>query len=126
MSRKIKTLRFVTISLGALLAVSVLLNLSGMFQVPRRITLFMTGALISIGVGRSILSPNTSLSRLNPREEDSFRRRQFVVGLVLSVLLGLTLIVEDVRKSPLAWLFLPIIALPGFLWILERTRRTRR
>jgi len=126
MSRKTNIWRIVSITLGILLAASVFVNISGLFQVPQQMTLFMTGALISIGVGYSILNPDASLSRLDATEESRFRGREFAVACVTSILLGLTMIVEEVRNSPLIWLFLPIIALPGFLWVRKYQRRPRR
>lgn len=46
-----------------------------------------------------------------------------MVGVGLSVLLGLTMLVEEVRDSSLVWLFLPIMALPFVLLIYHHRMR---
>jgi hypothetical protein len=113
-------------SLAVLLMVSVLLNILEIYKTPQKITLLIFGALISIGIGNTVLNPGTSFISLDPRGEDKFRRQQIVVGFIFSLILGLTMILEEVRNSPIAWLFFPIIALPVYLWIAEKKKRRQR
>jgi len=107
--------RIISICLGIFLITSILLNSLSIYKVPQKITLFMLGTLISIGIGNSIMNPRTSIIRLSAKEEKRFQNRQIIVGFVLSSLFCIILIVEELRESPLIWLLFPIIMLPFFL-----------
>ena len=91
--------------------------------VPPQVTLFLFGILVSLGVSYSILKPESSLTRLPTGAESSFRRRQIVVGICISVGLLLTLVIESVRESKAIWLFAPIVVLPFILLVKEQANR---
>jgi len=105
------------------LALCVVINVIEPGTVPPQITLLLLGILISLGAGYSILKPESSLLRLPTDAEISFRRRQIVVGLCISVVLLLTLVIESVRESNAIWLFAPIVVLPFILLVQENANR---
>ena len=107
-------------ALGLSLVVCVLINTARNDAVPHQITLFLFGCLVALGVGSTIVNPNTSQAMLSEPEEFKFRRKQYTVGFFLSAILALLLFLTELRHSVLAWLFAPIIALPFGLLIRNR------
>jgi len=106
-----------------LITLAVIANLIQPDTVPPQLTLLLFGSLLALAVGYSIINPESSPVRLEPLEEARFRKRQYVIGLVFSMVLALSLFVEEVRNSTLAWLFGPIIVLPVILIVRERIKR---
>jgi len=112
--------------LGLILAGSVLLNSFSSFEVSGNITSFILGCLIAIAVGYSVVTPRSSPVMLSDQEENRFRKQQYVVGIVFSVVLSLVLIVSDEPDKRLIWLFMPIILLSPFLVAREYVLQTRK
>ena len=112
--------RFVAGALGLSLVVCVLINTARNDAVPHQITLFLFGCLVALGVGSTIVNPNTSQAMLSEHEEFKFRRKQYAVGFFFSAILALLLFLTELRHSVLSWLFAPIIALPFGLLIRNR------
>jgi uncharacterized membrane protein len=110
------------VALSILITVSLIANILHENIVPHQITLLLFGSLFAIGVGYSITNPQSSPVRLTQQEEKRFRRRQYLVSFTFSAVLGLTMIVKEVRNSILIWLFLPIIILPVVLIFRERIK----
>lgn len=111
--------RRIALGLGLLLGLSVLANLSGAYEIPRQITLFLFGTLIALATGYSVVNPKSSLVRLGPLKEKAFRRRQLAVGVCVSAILGLLFLAKQVRETSLIWLFTPIIVMPVALFLRE-------
>jgi len=123
--RKISSRQFwrgASLVLGLFLLLAVVFNISGVYQVPKRYTLLVTGILIAVGIGYFILEPRSSLHRLDPSDEHSFRSRQVIVSVVISILLSLSLLNTTLRQSLIAYLFTPIILLPLYLMIAFRKK----
>lgn len=121
--------RAVAVVLAVLLGSALVVNLSGTARVPRSVTLFLFGALFSLGVGYSVVNPKSS-PVVTPRgAEPAFRRRQIVAGIVMSLILAAILLISTDGGSPLIWLFLPVMILPFALaareLALHRRRRSR-
>lgn len=112
--------RLTSLSIGGLLATSVVANLIRQDTVSHQITLLLFGGLVAVSVGRAILDPATSPASLTQEEEAKFRRKQYVVGFVISSLLAIVTILTPARETALVWLFAPIIALPYALVIRAR------
>lgn len=115
--------RRVAVVLVLLITLAVIANLIQPGTVPSQITLLLFGSLVALATGYSITNPESSPVRLEPLEEDRFRKRQYIIGLVFSILLALSLIVDEVRDSGLIWLFTPIMALPIILIVREWIKR---
>ena len=109
--------------LGIVLAICVLANVILGAAVPHQFTLLLFGSLVALGIGGAILNPRTSPVWLPEEEETHFRQRQYIVGVVISTILALLMILTDLGKSAMAWLFAPVILLPYALLIRERVRR---
>ena len=125
MNKKRKFWRTTSIILVVLLALSVVLSVIDLYQVPHIITLFMFGFLVSIGIGNSILNPSTSSVLLKSKDEQKFRRRQVMAGFAVSLVLGFTFLAEEVRQSDLIYLFLPVIFLPLYLLFAITKKKNR-
>jgi len=115
--------RMVAVVIIVILAVCIVANTMRKDAVPHQITLLLFGCLVAIGVGNSIVNPNTSRTVLSDHEETRFRRRQYTVGLVFSVIFALLLVLTELRESLLVWLFAPIITLPFGLVVREHIIR---
>lgn len=113
----------VAVTLGLLLSVIVVANSLRAETVPSGITLLLLGCLVAIGVGNAIVNPRSSPVILTEHEEARFRRRQHIVGFAFSLILGLLIVLTDLRGSALAYLFAPIIMLPFVLLLRERLIR---
>lgn len=121
--------RSVALILGVLLGLSVIINLSGAFEIPRQTTLFLFGALLALGVGYSVVSPKSSPVAARRADEPAFRRRQYAAGFVISIVIAGSFVFEAMRDSPLIWLLCPVMVLPPALvvrdYVINR-RRARR
>ncbi len=115
--------RMVAATLGSLLSVFIVANSVRAETVPSGITLLLFGSLVAVGVGNAIVNPRSSPVILTEYEEARFRRRQHIVGFAFSLILGLLIMLTDLRGSALAYLFAPIIALPFVLLLRERLIR---
>ena len=91
--------------------------------VPSGITLLLFGSLVALGVGNAIVNPRSSPVILAEHEETRFRRRQHIVGIAFSLILGLLIMLTDLRGSALAYLFATIVVLPFVLLLRERLIR---
>ncbi len=111
--------------LAALLAGMMLLDVFAVMAVPPAAKLFTLSCLFCIGVGYSVVSPRSSPVQLDKTAERTVRERQLIVGLAISVLLGLVLLMSDVRKQPESWLLMPVIALAPVLLARECVIRAR-
>jgi len=115
--------RIASWGLVALLAICVVSNLIRENAVSHELTLLLFGALVAIGVGRTILDPTISPVLLAEKAETRFRRKQYVVGFVFSAILAAATILTPLRETALAWLFAPMIVLPYALviraWIIR-------
>ena len=69
------------------LLVCVILNLNRQWLCPQQLTAFLFGCLVCIGVGYSVVSTHSSPVLLTQTDESRVRRRQYVAGLLLSLLL---------------------------------------
>lgn len=118
--------RAVAVVLAVLLGLSLVVNLSGASGLPRPVTLFLFGALVSLGVGYSIVNPRSSPVVTRRGSEPAFRRRQIAAGMVMSLVLAAVLLFSPDRGSPLLWLFLPVIILPFALLARELALTARR
>jgi len=105
--------------LGLILTGSLLLNALSPVDVPGQITLFNLGCLVSIAVGYSVVSNNSSPSMNTDQTEKGIRKQQYAAGLVISLVLSLILVFSDVPDARLLWLLLPIILLSPFLIVRE-------
>jgi len=114
--------RILSIILVVLLVVMVLLSILGIYQTPQKVTLFIFGTLVAIGIGYTILSPRTPLGFLDPEAKNKFRKQQLIVGLVFSLLFGLMFLIKEIRNSPIAWLILPIMVLPIYLFLANKKK----
>jgi hypothetical protein len=112
--------RYAASILDVMLALSVIINLSGAFEIPRQITLLLFGILMALAVGYSIVNPNASLTRLDHVTETKYRKRQYLIGICVSTFLVALMLVKEIRNSLLVWIFIPIIVLPFVLLIRER------
>jgi len=83
--------------------------------VPLEIMLLVFGSLIAIGIGNGIKNPSASPVILVEHEETRFRRSQYIVSFVFSLILGLLLMLTDLREYALAYLLAPIIVMPFVL-----------
>jgi len=110
-------------ALGLLLSVSVVANSVRAETVPSGVTLLLFGSLVAVGVGTAIVNPRSSPVILTEHEETRFRRRQHIVGFAVSLILGLLIMLTDLRGSALAYLFTPIVVLPFVLLFRERLIR---
>lgn len=115
--------RVVAATLGLLLSVFVVANSVRAETVPSGITLLLFGSLVALGVGNAIVNPRSSPVILTEHEEARFRRRQHIVGFAFSLILGLLIMLTDLRGSALAYLFAPIVVLPFVLLLRERFMR---
>ncbi len=115
--RESRLWRFIGWALGAALVICVVANLVRAGAIPHEITLILFGSLVALGVGGAVLNPRTSPVRLSAEDEARFRRRQYVIGFVVSTLLVLLLVLTELGASALAWLFAPIVVLPYALVI---------
>ena len=111
--------RTVAVILAALIALCVIANLWHEGLVPHQITLALFGSLVALGVGSSIIYPRPASLYLTPSEEKKFRKTQYRVGFVFSIVFALLMLVKEVRQSSLVWLFLPFVVLPFVLVIRE-------
>ena len=112
--------------LGILLTGMVLANASGTFNVPLQLTAFTTSCLFCIGVARTIVSPKAPPLLLDRKAERRIRRRQLIVGSIISLLLGLLLLVPEMRAAPVPWVLLPVIALAPILIVREYIIEARK
>jgi uncharacterized membrane protein YfcA len=119
-----KLWRLVAIALGLLLSVCVVVNSLIVETIPSEITLLLFGSLVTIGIGSAIVNPRSSPVIQSEHQEMRFRRRQYNVCLVFSLILGLLIMLTDLRGSALAFLFIPIVALPFVLLIREHMMRS--
>lgn len=115
--------RVVAATLGLLLSIFVVVNSVRAETVPSRITLLFFGSLVALGIGNVIVNARSSPVILTEHEETRFRRRQHIVGFSFSLILGLLIMLTDLRGSGLAYLFVPIIVLPFVLLLRERLIR---
>jgi len=111
--------RVIAATLGLLLSVCVVANSVRAETVPSGITLLFFGSLVAIGTGNAIVNPRSSPVIQTEHEETKFRRRQYVVGVVFSLISGILIMLTDLRGSVLVCLFAPIIALPFVLLLRE-------
>ena len=112
--------RAVAWALGILLVICIVANSAREETIPYQFTLLLFGSLIALGVGNAVVNPRSSPVRLAEDKENRFRRNQYAVGIVFSIILVLLMVLTELGKSTLAWLFAPIIALPYVLVIRER------
>jgi len=105
--------------LGLLLLGILVFNLAGPFKVPVPVTSFLLGFLVSVAVGYSVVCPTSSLAQLADRQEAKFRKQQYTVGMVMSIVLASTLLVKEVRSEPLSWGLVPLILLSPLLILRE-------
>jgi len=122
MIAKIISWRILSIILTALLLLVVLLSIFGIYQAPQKVSLFIFGALVAIGVGYTILRSRTPIGFSDAKAENKFRKQQLIVGLVFSLLLGAILTMKELRNSPLVWLILPILLLPVYLLFVNKKK----
>lgn len=109
--------------LGTLLAICVGANLVREEFIPHQVTLLLFGSLIALGVGNAIVNPRSSPVRLANEDEVRHRRTQYVVSFIFSTILALFMVLTELGKSTLAWLFAPVIVLPYALVIREHFTR---
>ncbi|MBW2431080.1 MAG: hypothetical protein JRF56_19155 [Deltaproteobacteria bacterium] len=102
---------------GLLLLAVIVVNLIHEEYVPRQISLFLFGSLVAVGIAYSVVNRRSSPVILKPREEARFRKKQYAIGIVFSVVLTLLFILTDFLDAVLAWLFAPIIMVPYALLI---------
>ena len=105
------------------LLVCVILNLNRQWQCPQQLTAFLFGCLVCIGVGYSVVSTHSSPVLLTQTDESRVRRRQYVVGLLLSLLLALAFLIPELREAPSSWLLVPVILLTPALLLRELIAR---
>ena len=115
--------RSIAWALGILLVICVGANSVREEIIPYQVTLLLFGGLIALGVGNAIVNPRSSLVRLAEDDEKRFRRNQYAVGIILSIILALLMVLTELGKSTLGWLFAPIMALPYVLIIREHITR---
>jgi K+ transporter len=115
--------RSIAWALGILLAICVGANSVREEAIPYQVTLLLFGGLIALGVGNAIVNPRSSPVRLAKVEEKRFRRNQYAVGIIFSIILALLMVLTELGNSTLAWLFAPIMTLPYVLVIRERIMR---
>lgn len=111
--------KLVAWGLGLILSGILVFNLAAPFRVPASVTSFLLGLLFSVGVGYSVVCPASSPVRLARRDEDRFRRQQYAVGVVMSLVLAATLLVREVRSEPAIWGLAPLILLSPALILRE-------
>lgn len=111
--------------LAVLLTGMLLANASDTFNVPLQLTAFTTSCLFCIGVARTIVSPKAPPLLLGRKAERRIRKRQLIVGSIISLLLGLLLLVPEMRAAPVPWVLLPVIALAPILIVREVIMRAR-
>ena len=95
--------------LALLLFICVVANTVHEEAVPHQITFLLLGSLIAIGIAYSIVNPRSSPVILKQQDEMRFRKKQYTIGIVFSVILTLLFILTGFLESILVWLFLPII-----------------
>lgn len=115
--------RSIAWALGILLVICVGANSVREEIIPYQVTLLLFGGLIALGVGNAIVNPRSSLVRLAEDDEKRFRRNQYAVGIILSIILALLMVLTELGKSTLGWLFAPIMVLPYVLIIREHITR---
>lgn len=115
--------RWAAATLGLLLCVGVIANILAPETVPSQILLLVLGSLIAIGIGNTIHNPGSSPAILKEHEEIRLRRGRYAAAFVFSLLLGLLLLLTDLRGHYVAYVFVPLIATPFglllrdvFLW----------
>ena len=118
--------KLLTWILGLLLLTILTFNLSSPTIVPPAVTAFLLGCLFSIAVGYSIISPESSPIRLPVQEEEKYRKHQYMVGMIISISLSATLLIEEVRAAPLSWGLIPLIALTPTLILREYILKIRK
>jgi len=101
--------------LGILLLGILVFNQIGPFKVPTILTSIVLGILVSIAIGYSIVCPASSPAQLSDQQEDKFRKQQYIVGVVMSIVLASTLLVKEVHTEPLSWGLIPLILLSPLL-----------
>jgi len=111
--------------LGFLVFSSLVINAVTQLKIPPQVTSLLLGGLVSIGVGYSIVSPRSSPVRLSNDAERVFRKEQYIVGLIFSIVLALSFLLPDVRDVPFSWFLIPIILLGPFLIIREALIKVR-
>ncbi|TNF92205.1 MAG: hypothetical protein EP297_13740 [Gammaproteobacteria bacterium] len=111
--------------LGLFIVVSLLINSFTGFNVPPQVTSLMLGSLFCIGVGYSVVCPDSSPIRLNDAEENVFRNKQYVIGLLVSFVIVLLFLHPEVRRFPSSWLLVPFILLGPFLIFREAILKIR-
>ena len=115
--------RIIAGTLCVLLFICIVANSVHKETVPHQITLFLFGSLVAIGIAHSIENPSSSPVLLMRREEARFRKTQYIVGIVFSVILIHLFILTDLHKSVIAWLFAPIIIMPFIIVIRQCIKR---
>lgn len=80
---------------------------------------FLLGCLVSIGVAYSVVSPNASPVRLSAEDENALKKKQYIIGLVLSTVFAPFFLLTEFRSIPFSWFFVPIILLGPFLVVRE-------
>lgn len=118
-----KTLAWI---LGALLASMVLVNALDIYAVSWQMRSFTASCLFCIGVGHTVVSPRSSMKMLDEVDERRYRRRTLIVGMVVSVLLGLFLLIPEVREESMPWVLVPVIALGPVLVVREYFIRVQK
>jgi hypothetical protein len=103
--------RLIAGTITVLLVAGVISNLLMPHTVPEKITLFLFGSLISITVGYSIVSPGSSPAMLSEKDEISFQRKQYILGIFFTLFLASLFVLPDVRESTLGWLLIPLVCL---------------
>jgi MFS family permease len=124
MIQKTTIWRVVGGALAGTIVLCVIINSLLPDTVPSELTMLLFGSLIALGVGYSIVNTKASVARLAPKEETKFRRTQYLVSFVFSVILALAFLLREVRESPAGWLLAPIIVLPGILLYHEWRKMT--
>ena len=105
--------------IGAFLLVCIILNLQNPSTVPPQITSFLFGCLICIATGYSIVIPRSSPVLLAETKETKFRRQQYAVGIIMSILITLMFFSTELRAIPSIWILMPFIFLSPVLIIRE-------
>jgi cell division protein FtsW (lipid II flippase) len=102
-------------AISLVLLVCVILNLWVPETVPAQLSSFLFGCLACTAVGYTVVSPRSSALSLSADGENKFRRSQYVVGMILSLLLALAFLLTELRAVPSSWLLVPVIFLTPVL-----------
>ena len=112
-------------TLALLIICSLIVNAVTQLKIPPQFTSLLLGGLVSIGVGYSIVSPRSSPVQLSVEEERDFRKSQYIVGLIFSIVLALLFLLPGVRSAPSSWILIPVILLGPFLIVRENRVKVR-